>query len=216
MTIDYKVSRIKYQKAKEYIVQNHYTKTVCNAGISYGLFDDNKLTEGVLFPMPKLIGVIIFCSPISENVRSSVFGKEKKSSVIELSRLHILDVTPKNTESYFISKSMNLLKKDYPKYKAVISYADSTENHTGTIYRASNFYYLGKTPLTDSYLDNKNRLHTYRQNGINYKPNEVIKLGWKKVKRNFKYRYLYFLGNKYEKKILKKQCIYKLDLTWSR
>ena len=62
--IDYEIRRIDSKIAKEYIKKNHYTHG-CHNGPSpcYGLFDSRKL-----------IGVLMFATPCSENVRASVFG----------------------------------------------------------------------------------------------------------------------------------------------
>ena len=116
---NYVVSLVDCETAKRYITLNHYAHGCHNApSPCYGLFDNNKL-----------IGVLMFATPCSENVRASVFGKEHKEWVIELHRLHILDLTPKNTESWFISRCIKLLKKDRPDIKAIISFADTTQGH---------------------------------------------------------------------------------------
>ena len=99
---NYDVKRISCAQAKEYIIKNHYSHG-CHNGPSpcYGLFDNEQL-----------IGCLMFATPCSEAVRASVFGAEYKDNVTELHRLHILDVTPKNTESWFISRCLKLLKSD--------------------------------------------------------------------------------------------------------
>ena len=143
----------------------------------------------------------MFATPCSENVRASIFGEKYKDNVIELHRLHILDITPKNTESWFISKCMKLLLQDRPQTWGVISFSDKTEGHEGTIYKATNFIKCGTTGESTFYLDNNGRLHHPRQNGINISPEEALKRGWKPVKRKSKNRYIYILGiNKKEKK----------------
>jgi Ribonuclease G/E len=68
---------------------------------------------------------------------------DKEEDVTELRRLVCIDDTPKNTESYFIARTLKWLKKN-TEIKVVVSYADSEYNHSGTIYKASNFEYLGK------------------------------------------------------------------------
>lgn len=69
---------------------------------------------------------------------------ENKEDIIELRRLCCIDDTPKNTESYFIGKTLKWLLKN-TSIKKVISYADNTYGHRGVIYQASNFKHLGKT-----------------------------------------------------------------------
>ena len=86
----------------------------------------------------------MFACPCSENVRASVFGDKYKDNVTELHRLHILDVTPKNTESWFIVRCLKLLKELKPQIEAVISFSDTTIGHNGTIYKATNAYRAGR------------------------------------------------------------------------
>ena len=151
----------------------------------------------------------MFATPCSEAVRRSVFGEGRENEVIELHRLHIQDCTPKNTESWFISKCIKKLKKDKPRVKAIISFADETVGHKGTIYRASNFYYIGKTSPTTFYIDMDGRLHHPRQCGINITPAMAKQYGWKPVKRMAKNRYLAFVyTSKTERKHLIEDCKY--------
>ena len=69
---------------------------------------------------------------------------ETETDVIELRRLCCIDNTPKCTESYFIGKTQRWLKKN-TNHKIIVSYADAHYNHTGIIYRATNFQYEGLT-----------------------------------------------------------------------
>lgn len=151
----------------------------------------------------------MFATPCSENVRSSVWGKENKKHVIELHRLHIKDETPKNTESWFISRCLKLLKKEKPEIWGVLSFSDTTQGHVGTIYKATNAYIVGQTSPTVFYLDETGRLRHPRQNGINISKNKAQKLGWKCVKRQPKNRYLWILPDShFQKKQLIRSCRY--------
>ena len=201
MAINYTVKKISASIAKEYIIKNHYSHGSHNGpSPCYGLFDSDSL-----------IGVLMFATPCSENVRASVFGPEHKNSVIELHRLHILDVTPKNTESYFISRCLKLIKTDRPHTKAVISFSDTTIGHEGTIYKATNAYRIGHTGSSTFYVDGQGRLRHPRQNGVNISKQMAKEMGWSPVKRGAKNRYLYLVAHsKTEKKKLIKNCKYDL------
>jgi hypothetical protein len=193
----YYVALIPCKIGKEYIIKNHYSHGCHNApSPCFGLYLKNEL-----------IGVLAFATPCSENVRSSVFGNQYKNRVIELHRLHILDCTPKNTESWFIAQCLKKLKELRPEKWAVISFADSTEGHLGTIYKATNAYRLGQTPKTRFYIDKDGRLRHPRQNGHNVTLKEAAQLGWTPTIRNGKNRYLYLLpDNKKHKKYLVSLC----------
>ena len=156
----------------------------------------------------------MFATPCSENVRASIFGEKYKDWVTELHRLHILDVTPKNTESWFISRCLKLLKQDKPQIKAVLSFADTTVGHSGTIYKATNAYRIGTTGKAIFYTDETGRLRHPHQCGVNITKEMATEKGWKAVQREVKNRYLFLLPkNKTEKKILMKMCKYDLFST---
>ena len=198
---DYTISKIKSSIGKEFIKKYHYSHGCHNGPMCYGLFDEDIL-----------IGVIAFATPCSENVRSSIFGEQHKNSVTELHRLVILDVTPKNTESWFISRALKLLKQDKPNILGVISFADSTEGHKGTIYQATNALYLGTSSPTIFYIDQTGRLRHPRQNGVNITKVMAKALGWEPTKRNGKYRYLFLLPDRnFSRKKLIKMLLLKQE-----
>ena len=196
--IDYDVRRIPCKQGKEYIIKHHYSHGCHNApSPCYGLFDGEDL-----------IGVCMFATPCSENVRASLFGVEYKHCVTELHRLHILDVTPKNTESWFIARCLKLLTQDKPQIHGVVSFSDMTEGHTGVVYKATNAFRCGQTGKVTFYMDKDGRLRHPRQNGVNITPKMAEEKGWEPVKRSAKNRYVYILGAKNERRKYMKMCKY--------
>lgn len=199
--INYLIKQIPCKLAKEYIHKNHYSHGSHNLpSPCFGLYDGDNL-----------IGCMMFATPCSEAVRASVFGVEYKNHVTELHRLHILDCTPKNTESWFIARCLKLLKQIKPQIWAVLSFSDITEGHEGVIYKATNAYRLGQTVPTTFYIDKDNRLRHPRQNGVNITKEIANEYGWKPVKRMGKNRYMWLLpDSKKHKKELIKLCKYKI------
>lgn len=189
----YVVKLIPSKEGKEFVKQHHYSKGIHNGPMCYGMFDGDQL-----------VGVCAFATPCSENVRASIMGVEYKQHVTELHRLVLLDEIPKNAESYFIAKALKLLKSDRPYYWAVVSFADATQGHMGTIYQATNAVYYGTSGKATFYLDKDERLRHPRQNGVNITPDLAKERGWKPVKRDGKHRYLFLLGNKKEQKFSRK------------
>lgn len=63
----------------------------------------------------------------------------------ELSRLFLLDEVPKNAETWLIAQSIKYIKKNYPNVFMLLSYADPSAGHSGTIYKAANWKSDGKT-----------------------------------------------------------------------
>lgn len=186
------VKRIQTRTARRYIIDNHYSCGCHNApSACYGLFYNGEL-----------IGALVFAVSCSENVRASILGKGTEGGVTELHRLHILDGTPKNTESWFIARCIKSLKTDMPEIKVVISFADPMEGHVGMIYQATNALYYGTSGNTTFYIDRDGRLRHPRQSGKNITLADATKMGWTPTKRRGKYRYLWILDSNIRKEEL--------------
>lgn len=194
-----RVEKVPSLVGRDFISEHHYSKGCHNRpSPCYGLFMDEKM-----------VGALVFATPCSENVRSSVFGVDYKRHVTELHRLFVKDVTPKNTESWFISRCLKSLKRDKPEIWAVLSFADATEGHIGTVYQATNAWFCGMTSKATFYLDQEGRLRHPRQNGVNISIDDAITRGWCPVKRHGKYRYLWLLpDSRGHKKKLERLCKY--------
>ena len=130
---DFVVKLTTIQYVRDFVETWHYSENVNGLRIShvFGLFyQDN------------LIGAMIYGPLGMANTWKKYVNAENQ--IVELRRLCCIDDTPKNTESYFIGKTLRWLKKNSD-YKMVISYAYTFHNHEGTIYKASNFEYHGLT-----------------------------------------------------------------------
>ena len=144
--LNYEIREVPLQTIKSLIETNHYSHSVNGLHWSYcfGLYDGDTL-----------VGGMIYGTPAMRNAWRKYADKEEE--IIELRRLACLDTLPQETidsegkrhsssiESYFIAHTLRWLRKNTA-IKKVISYADAHHNHTGVIYRASNFKYLGCTP----------------------------------------------------------------------
>ena len=130
---DFVVAPTSLSMTKDFIEKWHYSKNVNGLTISqvFGLFYESNL-----------IGAMIY-GPLA---MASYWKKyaSTESKVVELKRLCCIDDTPKNTESYFIGKTLRWLKQNTT-FELVVSYADTFYGHGGTIYKASNFKHVGMT-----------------------------------------------------------------------
>ena len=128
MTVrSFKVRRVERRDISLFIEKWHYSGSIngCIADFCYGLYDGEML-----------IGALFFGRMAMANQYRRFADSPEK--VIELRRLCCIDDTPKNTESYFIGRSLRLLRTDW-RAGLVVSYADTEYGHQGTIYKASNF-----------------------------------------------------------------------------
>ena len=120
----YTVKDIPANVAKPFVISWHYSKSLPGCRHYFGLFRDDIL-----------IGVAAFGEPAMRH-QAKCYDCD-----LELRRLCLINDTPKNAESRFISLALKELKKKG--YSAILSLADPEHGHAGTIYRASNFEYLG-------------------------------------------------------------------------
>jgi len=130
---DFVVKPSNLRVTRAFIEKWHYSRNVNGLRISqvFGLFHEKNL-----------IGAMIYGAlGMANNWKKFV---EAESKVVELKRLCCIDKTPKNTESYFIGKTLRWMKQNSD-YDLVVSYADTYYGHEGTIYKASNFKHMGLT-----------------------------------------------------------------------
>jgi len=95
------------------------------------------------FGFPELVGVCVYTRPAGISAAQK-YHPSNPERCLELRRLCLIDETPKNAESYFVSRTLKWLTKKST-WEFVISYADPEQGHTGVIYRAANFEFGGRT-----------------------------------------------------------------------
>jgi hypothetical protein len=129
-----------YNNAEEFLQAFHYAGYGRSAKTVYGVFLEDKL-----------IGVCKFASPIRNEVATSMGLSQ--SQVLELDRFCIHpSYQKKNLASWFISRCAKLAFTQYPKVLSLVSFADSTFGHVGTIYRAANWKQVHVVPPDYHYL----------------------------------------------------------------
>lgn len=65
--------------------------------------------------------------------------------MLELTRMYLDDICPRNSESRCIGLATKLIRKLFPEVHTLISYSDPAYGHTGTIYRAAGWQINGET-----------------------------------------------------------------------
>jgi len=141
----YTVEHISFSDTvRSFLRKWHYADHVAvQAKETFGLF-----RVGVF--LPELVGVCIYTRPAGPAAAQKYYPQDP-DKCLELRRLCLIDDTPKNAESFFVSRTLRWLSKN-SEWKFVVSYADPEQGHRGTIYRASNFRYEGTTSEGQSLL----------------------------------------------------------------
>jgi hypothetical protein len=105
-----------------------------------------------------LFGVCVFHLVSAPETCVGAFGLQRteQQGIWELGRLAMHpSMNGGNHTSWFVSRAIKQLCKD-TKVRAIISYADSSAGHIGSIYRACNAFYCGmSTSKKDFYIDGK-------------------------------------------------------------
>jgi hypothetical protein len=155
-----------------------------------------------------MVGCVTYGTPASSTLLKGVCGDEYKSIVKELNRL-VLKYNRPNEASTLIAKSLKLL----PHPLIIVSYADSSQNHIGKVYQATNFLYTGlSTKFKDPKVRGLEHQHhaTYAHGMSNKQLQEVYGDRLYYAERPRKHRYIIFLGSKVERKHMQKALRYQI------
>ena len=200
--IDFTIKSIDSNQTYDWLIHKHYAKRIPPIQFSFGLYDSKGILQGC----------VTFGTPVSSTLRN-LWNNDFK--LMELNRLVVNEGLGKNVLSWFVSNSFNFL----PKPLVIVSYADTSKDHHGYIYQATNFYYTGLSiPFKDYYIKGMEHLH----NGtiMDLSRGKENRVAWLKekfgdnlimVERARKHRYFIFLGDKRQKKKMLQMLPYEIQ-----
>ena len=195
--MNYTIDLIDKKIAKALIIRNHYSHKWSSCRFAFGLFDGSDL-----------IGVAVYGFPVGRQTVKSITPNLQNSQVLELTRLWLIDEAPKNSESYFLGKTFDWLRKN-TFIKVLISYSDPMHGHLGTIYQATNWLYQGNnTMLIKGYLHKVlgQVLHPRTVVALygTIKEQEMRKIDpdYQRIELKKKHRYIYIVHKRDRKKII--------------
>lgn len=185
-----KVVPIPTREAKPWILKKHYAHRMPGSIIfAFGLFIDHNLCGVITFGM-------------SPNYHNNKVGDY---DCFELNRMVLSCPKLPNAGSWFLGRVFRLL----PTPVALISYADEGMHHYGFIYQATNWIYTGTSKgaelyeLNDGQIISKRALDQQLDNKT-----RVIGDIKSRIRKTIKHRYFMFLGNKRDRKAMRKALRY--------
>jgi len=199
---EYTVEQIPRKSIVKFIEKHHYSHNVNGVQSLYhfGLFREGN------FGLPTMIGAMMYAYP-SMPATAAKYNPINPNKCLELRRLVCVDDTFKNTESYFIGQTFKWLKQNTD-MEVVVSFADKHYGHTGVIYRATNFEYLGETSKGIILMVDGKEMHSRSMNQRKRPYSREIKRRYESGDKNifFKDRdskniYVYYLNKKIKRKI---------------
>lgn len=151
------VEPIDESTAKAYVLEHHYSHSYPAARFRAGLF------VSAPFQKPVLKGVGVFSVPMNQSVIPSYFDGLAPNEGCELGRFVLADDVAANGESWSLARMKRLLITALPSVKGVVAYCDPIERrdadgvvvkrgHLGTIYKATNSRYRGRSSARTLWL----------------------------------------------------------------
>ena len=187
------VRPISHRAAKELLVRNHYLHTMPGGTkLAFGIFSGKHLMGAAT------LGVGPF------NAHRLVSGATHVDCIC-LTRLWLADDLPKNSESRMLAVILRSLARD-TSVKFVVTYADPSAGHLGTIYQAGNWTYTGVSGPSVLYdlgdgVGRHSRTfgHSYGTRSLRYLRRQGTQVS--PIERPGKHRYLYFLDKAWSDKL---------------
>lgn len=112
-----------------WLIEHHYLHSVPAGAVIRMRFEDNA---------HRTLGCMLWGRP-------SARALEQSGSILQLTRMCFVDDTEACIESRALAMARKYIRKHYPTCKGLLSYSSTGEGHVGTIYRADNWYLLGRT-----------------------------------------------------------------------
>lgn len=156
-------------RARSFIERHHYSRGSSNTAVyAHGLY----LRNGI-----ELLGVALWLPPTK--VAAQSVNADQWQRVLSLTRLAVHPLVPTNGASFLMAASMRLIKADQ-KWVSLVTYADEFMGHTGAIYRAANWQYVGLTKAHPRWEDSTGRQVAKKATRTRTK-REMEELGYKMV-----------------------------------
>ena len=187
------VRPISHGAAKGLLVRNHYLHTMPGGTrLAFGVFLGHRLLGALA------LGVGAF------NSRRLVSGATHGDCIC-LTRLWLDDRLPKNGESRVLAVVLRSLAR-HTRLKFVVTYADPTAGHRGTIYQAGGWVYTGVSGPSVLYdlgdgVGRHSRTfgHSLGTRSLRYLRRQGTRVS--SIERPGKHRYLYFLDKAWSDKL---------------
>lgn len=177
---EYRVIPAPLAPARRLVANHHYAHGTPNtATFCHGLYRRDDYWT--------LLGVAWWIPPTKAAAIATWDGDWRK--VLALSRLVIAPGLPTNAASFLIGQSVRLIRAD-GRWECLLTYADEWQGHTGAIYRATNWEYLGRMAGDMTFRDPETGRMVARKAGQRTRRHEeMIALGYEPVGRFGKHKF---------------------------
>lgn len=176
------VRDVSASEARAFITRYRYAKGASNTRVySHGLFRQ----EGDV-----LMGVALWIPPT--RVAAESVNRDKWKKVLSLTRLACHPDAPRNAATFLLGASIRLIRAD-GRWASLVTYADTRYGHTGAIYRASNWSYVGKMRGSVAWCDPVTGRQVARKATHSRTNAEMLALGYERLPPSDKHKFVMHL-----------------------
>lgn len=178
---EWEVRPVPLKDAQEMVREHHYARGGSNTAVyTHGLYrkSDNKLC-GVVWWLPP---TRVACESVN---------REQWTRVLSLTRMVLVPGVPKNACSFLLARSVASIKRD-GRFVTLVTYADESQGHTGGVYKAAGWDYVGRTGPYPRWVDGTGKQVAAKATKNRTKA-EMEALGYQKVGSFYKHKFVLHL-----------------------
>lgn len=174
---DWEVRPLHISEAPTIVEDHHYARGASRTATAvHGLFKRGEWWDAQCYG-------IAWWIPPTRNAAAAWWPDPDE--VLNLSRLVIIPDVPKNAATFLLMRSVRLLAS---RWKCLLTYADEWRGHTGGIYRAAGWEYLGLTDAKAVFVVN-DRMRAIKNGGHTRTYAEMAAIGAVMVGKYRKHRF---------------------------
>lgn len=177
---DWEVHAVSLDFAQRLVKQHHYA----HGGLNTATYVHGLFRRGDIFD-EQCQGIAWWIPPT--RVAAHATYPQDWKGVLCLSRLVVLPDVPSNACSFLLARSRKLI--DRLRWPCLVTYADEWMGHTGAIYKADNWTYIGKTKPSAVYRIG-NRMTARKAGNKTRTHSEITALGCELVCRSAKHKFM--------------------------
>lgn len=178
---DWEVRPAPLAEAQALVREHHYARGGSNTAVYvHGLY--HRLSD-------MLVGVVWWLPPT--RVACESVNRSQWKKVLSLTRMVMIPGAPKNACSFLLARSVKAIKKE-ARFVSLVTYADESQGHTGGVYKAANWEYVGRTGPYPRWLD-VNGMQVASKATLNRNKAQMEALGHVKVGAFHKHKYVLHL-----------------------
>lgn len=181
---DWMVAPASLQDARTLVALFHYARGGSNTAVFvHGLYARSSgHLKGIAWWLPP---TRVACESVN---------RSQWTRVLALTRMVMMPDVPRNACSFLLARAVDQIKQD-GRFISLVTYADESQGHTGAVYRAANWTYVGRTGPYPRWIDPKTGQQVAVKATNNRRVAEMLAKGYVKQGSFHKHKYVLHLSH---------------------